>query len=134
MAFFVVRVFNPTAKRYVNQEISKIHEVNEREKKKLYNERILQIEHGSLTPLVMSTTGGMGRECKKFYARLAEMISYKRGTSYSVIASWVRSKITFSLIKSTGVCLRRSRAVFYNDALEKSLNRDAYTSEFISNT
>ena len=122
------------AKRYVNQEISKTYEVNEKEKKKLYNEKILQIEHGSFTPLVMSATGGMGRECKKFYARLAEMISYKRGTSYSIIAAWVRRKITFSLIKSIGMCLRGSRSVFYNDALEKSLSGDTYTSEFISNT
>ena len=38
MAFFDVRVFNPTAKRYVNQEISKTYEVNEIEKKKLYEE------------------------------------------------------------------------------------------------
>ena len=120
-------------KRYVNQEISKIYEVNEKEKK-LYNERILQIEHGSFTPLVMSATGGMGRECKKFYARLAEMISFKRGTGYSIIAAWVRRKITFSLIKSTGMGLRRSRSVFYNDAVEKSLSGDAYTNEFISNT
>ena len=60
MAFFDVRVFNPTSKRYVNQEISKTYEVNEIEKKKLYKERILQIEHGSFTPLVMSTTSGMG--------------------------------------------------------------------------
>ena len=37
MAFFDVRVFNPIAKRYVNQEIWKTYEVNEREKKKLYN-------------------------------------------------------------------------------------------------
>ena len=35
-------------------------------------------------PLVMSTAGGMSQGCKKFYARLAEIISYKRGTSYSV--------------------------------------------------
>ena len=103
-------------------------------RKKLYNKRILQIEHGNFTPLVMSATGEMGRECKKFYARLAEMISHKRGTSYSVTASWVRRKITFSLIKSIGMCLPGSRSVFYNDALEKSLNEDAYTSEFISNT
>ena len=64
MAFFDVRVINPTAKWYVNQEISKIYEVNEREKKKLYNKRILQIEHGTFTSLVMSATGGMGWECK----------------------------------------------------------------------
>ena len=82
----------------------------------------------------MSATDGMGRECKKFYARLTEMISYEGGTSYSVIAAWVRRKIMFSLIKSIGMCLRGSRSVFYNDALEKSLSGDAYTSEFISNT
>ena len=134
MAFFNVRVFNPTATRYTNQEISKTYELNEREKKKLYNERILQIEHGSFTPLVMYATGGMGRECKKFYARLTEMIRYKGGTSYSVIAAWVRRKITFSLTKSIGMCLRGSRSLIYNDALEKSLSGDAYTREFISNT
>ena len=130
MAFFDARV----CKRYVNQEISKTYEVNEREKKKLYNERILQIEHGSFTPLVMSAAGGIGREYKKFFARLAEMISYERGTSHSVMAAWVRRKITFLLIKSIRICLRVSRTVFYNDALEKSLSGDAYTSEFISNT
>ena len=130
MAFFDVRVFNPTAKRYANQEISKTYEVNEREKNKLYNERILQIELGSFTPLVMSATVGMGREYKKFYARLAEMISYKRGTSYSVMAAWVRRKITFPLIKSIGIILRESRSVFYNDALEKSLSGEAYTNKF----
>ena len=82
----------------------------------------------------MSAAGGMGRECKKFYPRLAEMIGYKRGTSYSIIAAWVRRKITFSLIKSIGMCLQGSRSVFYNDALEKSLSGDAYTSELMSNT
>ena len=117
--FFDVRVFNPTAKRYVNQEISKIYEVNEKEKKKLYIERILQIEHGSFTPFFMLATGGMGRECKKFDARLPEMITYQRGTSYSIIAAWVRRKITFSLIKSIGMYLCGSRSVFYNDAIHK---------------
>ena len=34
VAFFDVRVFNPTAKRYVNQELRKSYEVNEKEKKK----------------------------------------------------------------------------------------------------
>ena len=62
VAFFDVRVFIPTAKRYVNQELRKSYEVNEKEKKRQYNERILQVEHGTFTPLVMSTTGGMGHE------------------------------------------------------------------------
>ena len=64
MAFLDVRVFNPNAKRYANIELSKAYEINEKEKKKTYNERTLQVEHGSFTPLVMSATGGMSRECK----------------------------------------------------------------------
>ena len=61
VAFLDVRVFNPTAKRYVNQELRKSYEVNEKEKKKQYIECILQVEHGIFTPLVMSVTCGMGR-------------------------------------------------------------------------
>lgn len=43
-------------------KLSKSYEINEKEKNKYYNERIVQIEHGSFTPLVMSTTAGMSRE------------------------------------------------------------------------
>ena len=75
VAFFDVRVFNPTAKRYVNQELRKSYEVNEKEKKRQYNERILQVEHGNFNPLIMSTTGDMGRKSRMFYARLSEVIS-----------------------------------------------------------
>ena len=82
VAFFDVRVFNPSAKRYVNQELCKSYEANEKEKKKQYNERILQIEHGTVTPLAMFTTGGMGRESRKFCARFSEMISEKRKEFY----------------------------------------------------
>ena len=78
VAFFEVRVFNPTAKQYFNQELRKSYEVNKKDKKRQYNERILQVEHGTFTPLVMSITDGMGRESQKFYARLSEMISEKR--------------------------------------------------------
>ena len=74
---FDVTAFNRTAKRYVNQE-RKSYEVNEKEKKKQYKERILQVKHGTFTPLVMSATGGMGRESRKFYARLSEVISKKK--------------------------------------------------------
>ena len=79
MAFFDVRVFKPNAKRYINHTLSKSYEINEKEKKKCYNERILQVEHEGFTPLVMSATGGMGRECKEFYSRLSEIVAQKRG-------------------------------------------------------
>ena len=73
-------------------EISKTYETNEREKKRFYNKRVLEVEHGSFTPLVLSATGGMGRETKKFYSRLSEMIADKRKQNYSTIKAWMRRK------------------------------------------
>ena len=53
----------------------------EGEKKSHYNERVTIIENGTFTtPLVFSTSGGMGgRECKTFYKRLCKMMAEKRG-------------------------------------------------------
>ena len=133
MAFLVVRVFNQNVKRHANIKLSKAYEINEKAKKKTYNERILQVEHGSFTPLVMSATGGMTRECKKFYLRLTEMICKKRKTNCNVTITWIRKKIVFSLIKSVGICLRWNHSVFQNDNVEMSLSGVAYTSQFQSN-
>eukprot|EP00111_Clytia_hemisphaerica_P012755 TCONS_00037531-protein len=42
-AFFDVRVFNPLAKRYATQDPTRSYVVNENDKKREYNERVLQI-------------------------------------------------------------------------------------------
>ncbi len=81
-AFFDIRVFNPLAKRHANQDLKKCFEANEREKKRAYNQRVLEIEHGSFTAQIFSTAGGMGRECNKFVSRLAEMMADKQGKPY----------------------------------------------------
>ena len=128
-AFLDVRVFNPNAKRYAKMELTKAYEYNEKENKRLYNERILQLEHGSFTPLVFSATGRMGRECKKFFARLAEMIAEKRKTNYNTVMTWMRWKISFSLIRSIGTCLCGSRTMFSNVHLETSVSQDVVMSD-----
>ena len=90
---FEVRVFNPNARRYAKQELSKTYQRNEKEKKHLYNERIMQVEHGTFTRLVMSATGGMGRESSKVYSPLSELISEKRKSSYNIVATWYDKKL-----------------------------------------
>ena len=62
--------------------------MNEQEKNRDYNEIILQIDHGTFTLLVFSINGSMGRECRKFYSRLAQMISEKQRIS----SKWIRTK------------------------------------------
>ena len=118
MAFLDVRVFNTTTKQYANTELSKAFEINEKEKKKTCNKRILQVEYGSFTLLIMSATGGMSHECKKFHSNLAEMICKKRKTNYNVIITWIPRKVAFSLVKSIGIYIHGSCSVFQNKNLE----------------
>ena len=72
MAFFDVRVFNPIAKRYVHIDTSESYQLNEKEKKN-YNEGILEVEHYSFTPIVISAYGGIEKRGNKFYNPLAEL-------------------------------------------------------------
>ena len=88
--------------------------------------------NSTFTPLVMSATGGMGQESSKFYSLLSELISEKRESSYSIVATWIRRKIIFALIKSIGMCLRGSRSVFHREKLEQSIKDDELLSELSS--
>lgn len=81
MAFSDFRVFYLNTKRFVKIDISKI-----------YTERILEIGHERFTPLVMSATARMSRECKKFHLLLPEIISSKRSTNEN-IAVWIKRSL-----------------------------------------
>ena len=68
-----VRVFDPNANSHINTNLQQCHI-------RCCNQRILQIEHGTFTPLVFSIYGSVGRECSKFYSRLADLISVKKNS------------------------------------------------------
>ena len=74
-AFFYIRVFNPMTQWYGSQDLTKAYEIIESEKKRQYNEQILELEHGSFTPLVMTALGGMGKEASKFCSCVSETIA-----------------------------------------------------------
>ena len=44
---------------------------------------VMEIEQGTSTPLVFTTTDGKADECVKYHSRLAELIANKKGESYS---------------------------------------------------
>lgn len=83
MAFFDVRVLNPNAKRYVNEEISKTCEVNEKEKRSLYNKRNIEIEHGSFTPLLMTGTTRMVQNAARFTRAQLKLLA-RRGVPVTI--------------------------------------------------
>ena len=72
---------------------------------------LVNVENGTFTPLVFSVNGGMGRECKKLYSRLTEMTAEKRNISNSIATTFIRTKISFSLLRSMLLCIRGSRSV-----------------------
>ena len=94
-----------------------------------YNERILQIEHGTCTPLDFSISGSMGRECHTFYSKVCDLLSEKRDLPKSITMNWIRIKICFALLKSSLLCLRGSRTVCRKVA---EFETDVVVSEFIS--
>ena len=86
-----------------------IFENHEREKNRTYIDRVFNLEHGTFTPLVFSCLGGMSIECSHFFNKLSDMIAEKRNISVSKARTWVRTKLSFSLVRSTHMCLRGSR-------------------------
>ena len=117
--FCDVRVFDLNAQRYRNTDLKRCFKKNEEEKKRKYNERILQVENASFTPLVFSANGGMDKEGKKFYSRLAEMIAEKRDIAVSDATTFVRTRISFSLLRSMLLCVRGSRSIKYQPEISE---------------
>ena len=113
-AFFDVRVTNADCASQASTTIQSVLRKHELEKKRQYNQRVIEIEHGTFTPLVFTTYGAMGHECVKFHKVLAEKMSIKNGEKYDDIMRYIRVKISFLVMKATLLCLRGSRTLRRN--------------------
>ena len=61
--------------------------------------RVMEIEHGTFTLLVFTTTGGMADECRRYHCRLAELISTKKGKPYAATILWIRTNVSFAILR-----------------------------------
>ena len=77
-AFFDIRVCHPNADSYKDLSPKQIYRIHENEKKHKYNSRVTEIEQGTFTPLVFTTTGWIADECLRYHSRLAELLSAKK--------------------------------------------------------
>ena len=109
-AFFDVRVFNSLAPSNSTQSIPATYKKHEREKKREYGARVREVEHGCFTPLVFSSTGGLGHEAKIVYKRIASLLSTKWERPYSSVLTWIRCCLSFSLLRSSVRCIRGYRS------------------------
>ena len=107
--YFDVRVFNPLAKTNQTKTIAAMYRTHEQEKKRMYNQRVIQVEHGTFTPLVFSTSGGVGPEADNLLKTLANRLSVKRQEPYSQVVSFLRRRVRFDLLRTSVISLRGYR-------------------------
>ena len=107
--YFDVRIFNPRTASNANQTVAKVYEKHEKEKKKAYLHRVIEVEKSTFTPLVMSTTGGIGREFSKTLKQLAERKAAKTGYKYDQCIRYLRLRLSFAVVRSVTISIRGHR-------------------------
>ena len=120
-AFLDVRVFNPSAQSNRHGSLAAVYRRHELEKKRQYEQWVRDIERATFTPLVMSTTGGMGKAASTFYKRLASMLSEKRDVSYGKTMNWIRCRLSFALLRASIMSIRGARSSRRHPATEGTL-------------
>ena len=112
--FFDVRVFNPLAPSNSRSSLNTTYRHQESLKRRSYEQRVREVEHGSFTPLVFSATGGMAPAATIAFKRLASLLADKRRQTYNKTISWLRCSLSFSLVRSAVSCLRGARSSFHH--------------------
>ena len=98
--FFDVRIFNPYAPLTEKARYPLVIKKQEKIKRRVYVQRVREVEHASFTPLALSATGGMANESTHFYKRLASLLAMKWNQPYSSTTSRLRCRVAFSLLRS----------------------------------
>ena len=108
-AFFDIKLLNPNSESYLDVPTKKVYERAERAKRGLYNERIINVEHGTFCPLVFSVSGRAGQEAKTFLRMLGDKLAHKHSQEYSSVMNFIKCKLAFLVRKLVLLCIRGSR-------------------------
>ena len=115
-AFFDIRTTNADCDSQVNKPIKSVLQEHEQAKKRSYNSRVMEIEQGTFTPIVVTVKGVMGQEASRYHKTLAEKIAVKIGEKYEDVTRLIRTKLSFLVLKAALLCLRGSRTVSNQNA------------------
>ena len=108
--FFDVKIFNPHAKS-CPKTMKNAYKYHESIKRNKYEERIRETEHSSFRALVSACSGGAGPSALRVMKKLATKNSEKRGEPFADLISYIRTKISFALLRSCFLCSRGCRAL-----------------------
>ena len=107
--FLDIKVIHPNCATNMPMALPDLYVHHENIKKKAYKERVLNVEHGSLTPIVFSTAGGASPEANRHHKRIAQLIALKRKEEYAQVMQYIRTRLRFNLLRSILVAIRGER-------------------------
>ena len=111
-AFFDICVTNADCASQVNRSIKAVLRNHEMDKKRGYNGRVMEVEQGTFTPIILTVKGVMAPEATRFHKVLAEKIATKTGERYEDVTRLIRVKISFLVLRAALLCLRGSRKLY----------------------
>ena len=115
--FFDVRVTHVNSTCNQNKSTESIFMEHEKEKKRKYQQRVIDVEMGSFIPWFLVRTEEWGKNANfSRLSNLADKLSRKNGESYASAISWLRTRISFEILRSVHTCVRGSRTPFHKDA------------------
>ena len=107
--FMDVRITHANAPSNLSIPVDKLLLKNEAEKKTKYASRVINTERATFIPLVFTTAATTAPECNKFHKRVAELIANKRKEQYGKVLSYIRTRISFAMLKSILVSIHGVR-------------------------
>ena len=114
-AFFDIRVTNADCNSQIEKPLKTILRSHENEKKREYNARVMEVEQGTLTPLVFTAKGVIAPEATQLLKTLCAKIAEKTGERYDDVTRLTRVKLSFLVLRAALLCLRGSRTLYSNN-------------------
>ena len=105
---FDIRIVDTDARSYCSRPPMDVLFAAEEEKKRKY-QSACNDRRAQFTPICVSVDGMMGKEAGVFVKRLADRLSRKWNCNYSTVLGWIRTHLTFAILRATILCLRGSR-------------------------
>ena len=110
MHILMLGYYTPNASSYRSLSLTSIYKRHEDAKKWEYGHQVRDIEHGVFTPLIFTSTGGMGGHC--ILQTFSWSTCHHWGQQYSQTINWLRCRLSFALLHCAilWICGSRSSA------------------------
>ena len=109
-SYIDVRIFHPGAPSYRSKTLKSLYSSQEALKKRAYAKRVIEIEKGTFSPFVLSTSGGLAPESDRILRTLAGKIVKQHHNSYREAIEYLRLRIRFAILRVCLISLRGTRS------------------------